>query len=104
MLLLLWGTPLMEILIGALKKPFGALLTQMCFPTAGAAQKGVRSPAPLGSRVTVGLPPSVPRFCVFSPQIEEQLRKAEGKVGKKALKESDYIEVLERSCSQDWER
>ncbi|NXA68816.1 MZB1 protein, partial [Mohoua ochrocephala] len=36
-------------------------------------------------------------------QIEEQLRKAEGKVGKKALKESDYTEVLERSCSQDWE-
>nr|XP_030140001.3 marginal zone B- and B1-cell-specific protein isoform X2 [Taeniopygia guttata] len=37
-------------------------------------------------------------------QIEEQLRKAEGKVGKKALKESDYMEVLERSCSQEWER
>ncbi|NXB34504.1 MZB1 protein, partial [Eulacestoma nigropectus] len=36
-------------------------------------------------------------------QIEEQLRKAEGKMGKKALKESDYVEVLERSCSQDWE-
>ncbi|NXO29015.1 MZB1 protein, partial [Cisticola juncidis] len=36
-------------------------------------------------------------------QIEEHLRKAEGKVGKKALKESDYLEVLERSCSQDWE-
>ncbi|NWW12684.1 MZB1 protein, partial [Oreocharis arfaki] len=36
-------------------------------------------------------------------QIEEQLRKAEGKVGKKALKESDYMEVLERTCSQDWE-
>lgn len=46
----------------------------------------------------------MPRFCLFSSQIEEQLRKAEGKVGKKALKESDYIEVLERSCSQDWER
>lgn len=42
--------------------------------------------------------------CAFSPQIEEQLRKAEEKVGKKALKESDYLEVLERSCSQDWER
>ncbi|NWW78836.1 MZB1 protein, partial [Climacteris rufus] len=37
-------------------------------------------------------------------QIEEQLSKAEKKVGKKALKESDYIEVLERTCSQDWER
>ncbi|NWI42036.1 MZB1 protein, partial [Picathartes gymnocephalus] len=36
-------------------------------------------------------------------QIEEHLRKAEGKVGKKALKESEYMEVLERSCSQDWE-
>ncbi|NXJ67217.1 MZB1 protein, partial [Rostratula benghalensis] len=36
-------------------------------------------------------------------QIEEQLRKAEGKVGKKALSESDYMEVLERSCSQGWE-
>ncbi|NXS52162.1 MZB1 protein, partial [Brachypteracias leptosomus] len=36
-------------------------------------------------------------------QIEEQLRKAEGKVGKKALSESDYVEVLEKSCSQGWE-
>ncbi|XP_059681523.1 marginal zone B- and B1-cell-specific protein [Gavia stellata] len=36
-------------------------------------------------------------------QIEEQLRKAEGKVGRKALSESDYVEVLERSCSQSWE-
>ncbi|NXD29594.1 MZB1 protein, partial [Spelaeornis formosus] len=36
-------------------------------------------------------------------QIEQQLRRAEGKLGKKALKESDYIEVLERSCSQGWE-
>uniref|UniRef100_A0A8C5X9Y8 Marginal zone B and B1 cell specific protein n=1 Tax=Malurus cyaneus samueli TaxID=2593467 RepID=A0A8C5X9Y8_9PASS len=36
-------------------------------------------------------------------QIEQQLLKAERKMGKKALKESDYIEVLERSCSQDWE-
>ncbi|NWH87112.1 MZB1 protein, partial [Aegithalos caudatus] len=41
--------------------------------------------------------------CAFSPQIEEQLSKAERKVGKKALKESDYLEVLEKSCSQDWE-
>ncbi|NWX14213.1 MZB1 protein, partial [Aegotheles bennettii] len=36
-------------------------------------------------------------------QLEEQLRRAEGKVGKKALSESDYVEVLERSCSQGWE-
>ncbi|NXG26019.1 MZB1 protein, partial [Grallaria varia] len=36
-------------------------------------------------------------------QIEEQLSKAERKVGRKALKESDYMEVLERSCSQGWE-
>ncbi|KAK2524843.1 Mzb1 [Columba guinea] len=36
-------------------------------------------------------------------QIEEQLRRAEGKRGKKALSESDYVEVLERSCSQGWE-
>ncbi|NXT90938.1 MZB1 protein, partial [Anhinga rufa] len=36
-------------------------------------------------------------------QIEEQLRRAEGKVGRKALSESDYVEVLERSCSQGWE-
>ncbi|NXS97136.1 MZB1 protein, partial [Jacana jacana] len=36
-------------------------------------------------------------------QIEEQLLKAEGKVGRKALSESDYMEVLERSCSQGWE-
>ncbi|NXP04410.1 MZB1 protein, partial [Thinocorus orbignyianus] len=36
-------------------------------------------------------------------QIEEQLRKAEGKVGKKVLSESDYVEVLERTCSQGWE-
>ncbi|NXN90813.1 MZB1 protein, partial [Rhinopomastus cyanomelas] len=36
-------------------------------------------------------------------QIEEHLRKAEGKVSKKVLPESDYMEVLERSCSQSWE-
>ncbi|KAM4653198.1 marginal zone B- and B1-cell-specific protein [Amazona ochrocephala] len=36
-------------------------------------------------------------------QIEEQLSRAEGKVGKKVLRESDYMEVLERSCSQGWE-
>ncbi|KAM6408888.1 marginal zone B- and B1-cell-specific protein [Rhynochetos jubatus] len=36
-------------------------------------------------------------------QIEEQLSRAEGKVGRKALSESDYLEVLERSCSQGWE-
>ncbi|KAF1652089.1 Marginal zone B- and B1-cell-specific protein, partial [Eudyptes chrysocome] len=36
-------------------------------------------------------------------QIEEQLRRAEGKVGRKALSESDYVDVLERSCSQGWE-
>ncbi|KAF1449752.1 Marginal zone B- and B1-cell-specific protein, partial [Spheniscus demersus] len=36
-------------------------------------------------------------------QIEEQLRRAEGKVGRKALSEPDYVEVLERSCSQGWE-
>ncbi|XP_030360676.1 marginal zone B- and B1-cell-specific protein [Strigops habroptila] len=36
-------------------------------------------------------------------QIEEQLSRAEGKVGKKVLSESDYMEVLERSCSQGWE-
>ncbi|NXY92609.1 MZB1 protein, partial [Alcedo cyanopectus] len=36
-------------------------------------------------------------------QIEEQLRKAEGKMGRKVLSESDYLEVLERSCSQGWE-
>ncbi|NXS72252.1 MZB1 protein, partial [Pandion haliaetus] len=36
-------------------------------------------------------------------QIEEQLRRAEGKVGRKVLSESDYVEVLERSCSQGWE-
>ncbi|XP_065546996.1 marginal zone B- and B1-cell-specific protein isoform X2 [Lathamus discolor] len=36
-------------------------------------------------------------------QIEKQLSRAEGKVGKKVLSESDYMEVLERSCSQGWE-
>ncbi|NWQ85820.1 MZB1 protein, partial [Burhinus bistriatus] len=36
-------------------------------------------------------------------QIEEQLHRAEGKVGRKALSEPDYMEVLERSCSQGWE-
>ncbi|XP_054245014.1 marginal zone B- and B1-cell-specific protein [Indicator indicator] len=36
-------------------------------------------------------------------QIEEQLRKAEGKMGRKVLSESDYVEVLERSCSTSWE-
>lgn len=64
----------------------------------------MQTPDPLGSEVVERLPPSLPGFCLFSPQIEEQLRKAEEKVGKKALKESDYMEVLERSCSQDWER
>uniref|UniRef100_A0A8B9G1N2 Marginal zone B and B1 cell specific protein n=1 Tax=Amazona collaria TaxID=241587 RepID=A0A8B9G1N2_9PSIT len=33
----------------------------------------------------------------------QQLSRAEGKVGKKVLRESDYMEVLERSCSQGWE-
>ncbi|NWU65528.1 MZB1 protein, partial [Pterocles burchelli] len=36
-------------------------------------------------------------------QLEEQLRRAEGKGGRKALSESDYVEVLERSCSQGWD-
>ncbi|NWS71290.1 MZB1 protein, partial [Crotophaga sulcirostris] len=36
-------------------------------------------------------------------QIEEQLRRAEEKVRGKVLRESDYTEVLERSCSQGWE-
>ncbi|XP_026714119.1 marginal zone B- and B1-cell-specific protein [Athene cunicularia] len=36
-------------------------------------------------------------------QIEEQLRRVEGKMGRKTLSESDYVEVLERSCSQGWE-
>nr|XP_027324223.1 LOW QUALITY PROTEIN: marginal zone B- and B1-cell-specific protein [Anas platyrhynchos] len=36
-------------------------------------------------------------------QLEEQLSKAEAKLGRKALRESDYVEVLERSCSQSWE-
>lgn len=46
MLLLLWGTPLMEILIGTLKKPFGALLTQMCFHCWGCTEGGAEpSPA-----------------------------------------------------------
>ncbi|KAI6077000.1 Marginal zone B- and B1-cell-specific protein [Aix galericulata] len=39
----------------------------------------------------------------FLPQLEEQLSKAEAKLGRKALRESDYVEVLERSCSQSWE-
>ncbi|NWX28368.1 MZB1 protein, partial [Notiomystis cincta] len=39
----------------------------------------------------------------IASQIEEQLSKAERKVSKKVLKESDYIEVLERTCSQEWE-
>ncbi|XP_054024559.1 marginal zone B- and B1-cell-specific protein [Dryobates pubescens] len=36
-------------------------------------------------------------------QIEQQLHKAEAKMGRKALSESDYLEVLERSCSTSWE-
>lgn len=59
---------------------------------------------PLGSRVLGTQTSSVAGFCPFSPQIEEQLRRAEGKRGRKALSESDYVEVLERSCSQGWER
>lgn len=67
-------------------------------------RKGVQTPSPLRSGVTGRLSPSRTSFCPFSPQIEEQLRKAEGKAGRKALSESDYMEVLERSCSQGWER
>uniref|UniRef100_A0A8B9ZYX1 Marginal zone B and B1 cell specific protein n=1 Tax=Anas zonorhyncha TaxID=75864 RepID=A0A8B9ZYX1_9AVES len=33
----------------------------------------------------------------------QQLSKAEAKLGRKALRESDYVEVLERSCSQSWD-
>ncbi|NXU49802.1 MZB1 protein, partial [Turnix velox] len=36
-------------------------------------------------------------------QIEEQLSRAERKVGKKLLSESDLVEVLERTCSNSWE-
>ncbi|OXB64966.1 hypothetical protein ASZ78_007369 [Callipepla squamata] len=36
-------------------------------------------------------------------QLEERLSRAEAKQGRKALSESHYVEVLERSCSQDWE-
>ncbi|NXC46337.1 MZB1 protein, partial [Penelope pileata] len=36
-------------------------------------------------------------------QLEEQLSRAEAKVGRRVLSESDYVEVLERSCSQGWE-
>lgn len=62
-------------------------------------------PIPARDQGTGGLLPSPSGFCpLYSPQIEEQLRRAEGKVGRKALSESDYMEVLERSCSQGWER
>lgn len=44
-----------------------------------------------------------PLSAPFLPQLEEQLSKAEAKLGRKALRESDYVEVLERSCSQSWE-
>ncbi|NXI63725.1 MZB1 protein, partial [Anseranas semipalmata] len=36
-------------------------------------------------------------------QLEEQLSRAEAKLGRRALSESDYVEVLERTCSQGWE-
>ncbi|XP_021266385.1 marginal zone B- and B1-cell-specific protein [Numida meleagris] len=36
-------------------------------------------------------------------QLEGWLSHAEAKQGRKALSESDYMEVLEQSCSQDWE-
>lgn len=39
----------------------------------------------------------------FLPQLEGWLSRAEAKQGRKALSESDYVEVLEQSCSQDWE-
>lgn len=74
---------------------------QNCFSCWGHKEGGAE-PSP--AWVTGRLPPSLATFCPFSPQIEEQLRKAEGKVGRKALGEADYMEVLERSCSQGWER
>lgn len=102
---------------GTPKKPFGASKPPgtyswphpsppQCKSTssARAMRKGVWTPSLLGSGVMAGLLPSLASFCPFSPQIEEQLRRAEGKVGRKALSESDYMEVLERSCSQGWER
>uniref|UniRef100_A0A669PQ15 Marginal zone B and B1 cell specific protein n=1 Tax=Phasianus colchicus TaxID=9054 RepID=A0A669PQ15_PHACC len=36
-------------------------------------------------------------------QLEGWLSRAEAKQGRKALRESDYVEVLEQSCSQDWD-
>ncbi|NXL85939.1 MZB1 protein, partial [Alectura lathami] len=36
-------------------------------------------------------------------QLEEQLSRAEAKLSRKVLSESDYVEVLERSCSQGWD-
>lgn len=36
-------------------------------------------------------------------QLEGRLSRAEAKQGRKALSESDYVEVLEQSCLQDWE-
>lgn len=39
----------------------------------------------------------------FLPQLEGRLSRAEAKQGRKALSESDYVEVLEQSCLQDWE-
>ncbi|NXJ91112.1 MZB1 protein, partial [Corythaixoides concolor] len=82
-----------------------------------------------GAQDVCGAPPAAPAHSVPAPQlspkerlsphmpeglrcdachaiafrIEEQLRKAEGKAGRKALSEADYVEVLERSCSQGWE-
>lgn len=36
-------------------------------------------------------------------QLEGRLSRAEAKQGRKELSESDYVEVLEQSCVQDWE-
>ncbi|NXD80852.1 MZB1 protein, partial [Halcyon senegalensis] len=85
--------------------------------------------AEMGAEELCGAPPATPSHSIPAPQlsaeerlsphmpeslrcdachaiafqIEEQLRKAEGKVGRKALSESDYVEVLERSCMRGWE-
>lgn len=76
---------------------------QECFSRWGCREGGTGA-VPFQEGVAGKMPPSLGACHRFSPQIEEQLRKAEGKMGKKVLSESDYMEVLERSCSKSWER
>ncbi|NXW95749.1 MZB1 protein, partial [Alopecoenas beccarii] len=84
----------------------GTAAEEMCGDPPGAPSRSISAPqlSP-EERLSPHMPQAL--HCdachAIAFQIEEQLRRAEGKGGRKALSESDYMEVLERSCSQGWE-